>query len=135
LHGRSVSDRRSALHGIASDSSSRRPWSWVAVRSQGGQMVSLLRAGLRTFEPIASSACLRGPSGASKTSWAYPCGAGAGYGSAPSSAHRCCKIDEGLTYISLIQSTELFSEDNRLPDRLADVTSVVVRRPERWLVV
>ncbi len=48
LHGRSVSDRRSALHGIAVDSSRRRAWSWL----QFGRKVvrrSLCCAGLRTF--------------------------------------------------------------------------------------
>ena len=51
LHGRSVSDRRSALHGIAVDSSSRRAWSWVAVRSQGGQTVALLRRSSHLSNP------------------------------------------------------------------------------------
>ena len=51
LHGRSVSDRRGALHGIAVDSSSRRAWSWVAVRSQGGQTVALLRRSSHRSNP------------------------------------------------------------------------------------
>ena len=50
-HSGSLSDRRSALHGIAVDSSSRRAWSWVAVRSQGGQTVALLRMSSHLSNP------------------------------------------------------------------------------------